>query len=78
MTNTLMTTIMWAIAIAHVLTDRVLSPFLLSVIEISTPETEAVTNPSVAVASAPVDKPDVIKTSRSARRRKSSRKVDAL
>ncbi len=82
MTNQLMTTLMWAIAIAHVLTDRILWPFIQSAFTELTTETPAAVSPpvlTVAVTEAPVKEPATKApvTPRPARRRKSSAKVVA-
>lgn len=81
MTNQLMTTLMWAIAIAHVLTDRILWPFIQSAFDELTADADvpASAPPMLTVAAPPAKEP-VTKapaTPRPARRRKSSAKVAA-
>ena len=86
MTNTLITSALWTIAIAHCLTDRVLKPFLLSIYAALIDEAGVipVTSVTVPVAPALVVEPApepvsqaAVKTPRPARRRKSSAKVAA-
>ena len=86
MTNTLITSALWTIAIAHCLTDRVLKPFVLSVYAALIEEAGVTPVVPVALAAAPslVVEPApepviaaVVKTPRPARRRKASAKVPA-
>ena len=80
MTNHLMTTLMWAIAIAHVLTDRVLWPFVQSVFaELMTETPAAAAAPpllTVAVTEAPASVEAAVKP-RPRRRRTTSSKAAA-
>ena len=82
MTNQLVTTLMCAIAIAHVLTDRILWPFIQSAFTEVTTEAPAVVAPpvlTVAVTEAPIKEPATKTpvTPRPARRRRSTTKVAA-
>ena len=81
MFNQLMTILMWSIAIAHVLTDRVIAPYLLSIFNELTADVPATATPTLTVAvteaPAPVAEPAVVKASRPARRRKTAAKVAA-
>ena len=82
MSNSIMTTLMWAIAIAHVLTDRILWPFIQSAFTKLTTETNtAIAAPvlTAAVAAPPVKAPatKAPATPRPARRRRSSTKTAA-
>ena len=82
MTNQLMTTLMWTIAIAHVLTDRILWPFIQSAFTELTTEAPAAISPpvlTVAVTEAPVKEPATKTpvTPRPARRRRTSTKIAA-
>jgi hypothetical protein len=82
MTNQLMTILMWAIAVAHVMTSRLLWPFVQSLFNELTTEVPAVVAPpvlTVAVTDAPVKEPATKTpvTPRPARRRRSTAKVAA-
>lgn len=72
----LMTILMWSIAIAHVLTDRVIAPYLLSIFSELTADVPATATPTLTVAvteaPAPVAEPAVVKTLRPTRRRRSA------
>ena len=50
MFNQLMTILMWSIAIAHVLTDRVITPYLLSIFNELTADVPATASPTLTVA----------------------------
>lgn len=67
-----MTILMWSIAIAHVLTDRVIAPYLLAIFTELTADAPSTATPTLTVAvteaAAPVTA--VVKTPRPARRRK--------
>ena len=80
MTNQLMTALMWAIAIAHVLTDRILWPFIQSAFDELTADAPASAPSVLAVASAPPVKEPATKapaTPRPARRRRTTAKAAA-
>ena len=73
MTNSIMTTLMWTLAVIHVLTDRILWPFIQSAFAELTTEPTAVAAPpvlTVAVTEAPAPVTAVVKTPHPARRRK--------
>ena len=81
MTNSIMTTLMWAIAIAHVLTDRILWPFIQSAFTELTTDAAVVAPPvlAAAVTEVPVKTPatKAPATPRPARRRRSTAKAAA-
>ena len=79
MTNQLMTTLMWAIALGHVLTSRLLWPFVKSVFtELTTEAPAAIAPPVLAVAV--TDAPALVEAAikpRPRRRRTTSSKAAA-
>ena len=72
--NSTITVLLYGVAIIHCLTDRVIAPYLLSIFNELTADVPATASPTltVAVTEAPVPVAAVVKTSRPARRRKSS------
>lgn len=79
MTNQLMTTLMWAIALGHVLTSRLLWPFVKSIFAEITTEAPALVAPpvlTVAVTEAPTLVEAAVKP-RPRRRRTTSSKAAA-
>ena len=72
---------MWSIAIAHVLTDRVIAPYLLSIFNELAADVPVTAAPTLTVAvtevQAPVKEAAATKPPRPARRRKSSARAVA-